>query len=412
MSVLVGASFVEQAMGPLRTAAANFCAGKVREGLSAIAPPNLLAAISRASKEVARKVGVRPKDVEAMLPWAELKPTLNALDENLRGAFEVWDKEGHRLGGFLAGVAEVTVEADRGDDAGFYLGRLADKLSRDPNLSAPLDALSADVTRWEQILERCGPLLDDGPRLRRAYLRKVAIRAFAATVLVAIAAIAATHTLRLRDARGRVDEKLRAEDPCAVGDIAPEDQERATPEQLSSIEESEKACVAARERAAVEEACRALAANAVSGTLGDEDFALLGEWAPLVRRASKGELEIADLAATPTFPCEDAGAPAALWKTIAEAASKKASLWAAPGPISPTLLKMLKTSEHALDDKSRITLVTQAESIAERAVLRGNQDDIDRSKVLCDLHESLGLEKAKWCTALDVALSRSAPKPR
>ena len=73
---------------------------------------------------------------------------------------------------------------------------------------------------------------------------------------------------------------------------------------------------------------------------------------------------------------------------------------------------MLKTSEHALDDASRIALVSEAEMVAERAVLRGNQNDIDRSKVLCDLHESLGYEKAKWCTALDVALARTAAASR
>lgn len=410
MATELGALLVTCGLAPLARAASHFCAGRVREGLDAIQEKELLEGLERGAAAVASRAGVRTADVMSLLPWDSLRPALATLREHHAAADAIWREQGHALGGFLAGVAEVTVDAERMDDAGFYLDRLADKLSRDKKLSGPLDDLAADVTRWEGLVRGLGPLLDEGKALRAAYLKKQVRRAAAAVTLLVILAGLGAYGLSLHRARARVEASLTTEDPCAAAAIAPADLSRASAGQLARVDEREAACEARRERAAYEERCLRAAEHAEAGTIDEADREVIGASAELLVRAKGGALTTEDLLATPTFPCEDLGVPARLWAVFARAAANAPPAWRKARGVSDALAERLK-GELAPSPASALAIASEVEPIAERAVKMGQVTDVDEARDRCALQARLGLPQGKWCTALGVALSRGAPRP-
>ncbi len=406
MAADLGATFRRFALSPLLAAYDELSTGKVGEGLTTLASDRASAALRRGIEEVARRAGVRPARVETLLPVLDLEAALERLRASQQAAAIVWSHHRHQLGGFLAGVAEVTAEAER-PDAGWFLSRLAGKVMRDRQLSGPLDDLAADVTRWEQLVLRCADLLETAPALRSAFRWRRIRAAIAIAAILGAAATAAALWVRNQRSLDRVRAALAAADPCAAEGIAAADLERAAPEHRRAREERIARCVAARQRAAYETRCADLAGRVEGGRLAPEDAAEDARPPGILGRIAAGALETADLGAEIALPCSDSPAAARLDAALAKAASRSASAWADARAISPRLDGLRRSGALALDDASRQAIADRAEPVAKRAVLMGDAAAIEEAKQRCALGVAVGLTPGTWCAALAVAL---APK--
>src|SRR5437868_1931045 len=110
MAARLGKVLARCALGPLNYAGSLIMARRVPEGLRELAPEALLGGFARGVEETARIAGVSPRDVEAILPTAELRDVGRNLITSQRAAIAAWDVHAGRIGGLLEGVADPTVD--------------------------------------------------------------------------------------------------------------------------------------------------------------------------------------------------------------------------------------------------------------------------------------------------------------
>jgi hypothetical protein len=404
MALDLGAILTREALLPLRDASGCLAVRRVKEALLEITVDQLRAALRRGVTESARIVGVRPAEVESMLPMGEIEALLHQLSVHQPKALEVWNLHADRLGGFLAGIVDVTMEKGL-PEAGWYIGRLAQKVSRDKPLALPLAELAADLDAYQTLLKRAGASVDAGGVLRRAYRMKQLRRALILISAVIAASVWLVLWVRLRQSRARVQAIVDAPDPCIAGAVADADLAHATPAQKSALDAKGHACAEARAAAAHVAACDALVAHVESGALTGEDAALAKDAGPLLGRIAKGSLEAADLALDPVFPCADVASSKRLWPAFKKAAAASTEAWQAADHASPKLVAALKTEGPPMAPEALEVLSTRAEDAAHKGLVTGDEATIQSAVAACRLEDDLGLEPGPSCARLSMILA-------
>ncbi len=423
------------AFGPLNYAGSLVMASRVPEALNELTPENLHGGLVRGVDETAKLAGVRPSDVNQLLPTTEIDGAAQSLGASQRAALAAWHRHAGSIGGLLTGVADLTHDG-RVPDVPLCLERLAKKVSRDKEFAAPLRALAADIERWQDLMTRCTELLDDGGVLARAY-RMRRIRTVAMGVALGLAvAVVVTFALRVRAAHQRVEDKLvaAASAPCAVAELTDDELGRGTSEQNERAATLKNACTAERERAAKtkaerdakeaadkavrdakeahERACASLEAHVSSAALDDADRSAAGASAPLLERISKSALTADDLGPNdPDLPCKDTPAGAALAEAFGVAVMK--GPWAAGGPLGGSARAAIVKHAGDLSVAQRVNFSKHADTIAKLAIVGGKTDLMTQAATQCALAGDLGFAPRAYCPgAIKLSGSpRAEPSP-
>ena len=420
MAAKLGAILTRCALGPVQYAGGCIMASKVPDGLRELGPEGLWGGLERGIAEVAEKVGVAPRDVQGLLPMADLQGAMTALGGAQRAAVAAWQLYAGHLGGLMAGIADLTVDG-RAPDAGLCLDRLATKLSRDKPLAVPLLALADAVRTWEDMVEAACAALDDagtGGRLAAAYRRRVLVRNARLGALVIVPIVAIGLAVRVAVVRSRVGAALEATDPCAAIAIASGDVDHASGAQQATIVDRVRRCEegrvvearrveADRDRAAVvekqrlakadrEARCAALADHLAAGTLAEADAAVAGEGAPLLSRVARRALVDGDLGpADPALPCLDTKAADGLRAAFAGAVV--AAPWMKAGELSPVARAAVIARAGAIPRWTKGVSAVKATAAAKKAIVSGDPGDLARAKAACEFVAALGWPAGPQC---------------
>lgn len=426
MANKLGAAFLRCSLGPLNYAGGCILTGKIPEGLHELGAESLHGGLARGIAEASKHVGVGVRDVERLLPMADIEAAAARLDAAQKAAVQAWSMHAGHLGGMMKGVADLTVDG-RAPDVSQFLARLSYKVVRDPPLAEPILALSKEIASWLDLVEHCGDLLADGGVLARAYRRRRLRRVAVGVVAGLVAASGLLVALWLRGVRARVDAALAILDPCAAATIAPADLERATSEQQQRAADRSAACDAGKRRAEEARAeaqrredtaraearirkdhldrCEALAQHVAGGALVDDDAAVAGGQSALLGRVARSSLERADLLET-ELPCGDTAAGAKLAEAFAVAVAASNRVWPRADELSERARAALVTRKDALPGSPKQMLAQHAEIVAKKALVSQDSALMARSVALCRLKDDLGIRGGKYCATVYAVASK------
>jgi hypothetical protein len=422
MAARLGTSFIVGALGPVNYAGACILASRVPEGLRELSSESLFGGLQLGIKQSAKRVGVGVADVERLLPMSEIRTLVARIGFSQKNAALAWDMHAGQVGGFLKGIADLTSDG-RAPDVGLCLERLAKKVSRDPELAEPLQALSVDISNWQDVIARCRDILDDGKALATAYQRRRTRQILLAIVPAVIAVLALAGGLWVRAAQVRIDEALSLPNPCAVNDLPSSDLARSSLSQKQKVEEHRLSCQAEREREELarkeatrreaeaseaerqrsqrETRCQALASHLTSGKLLPTDEVFADDKAALLQRIAKRALEPADFGPEdPALPCSDTPSGGLIGEAFSRAVIAVPSAWAnAPDPsafVRATLIKHVRQ----LPSSPKQVLAYRADETAKKALIVGGPGLLERAVRLCDLKEGLGIRGGRYCAGI------------
>lgn len=404
-----GDALVKAALAPIQAANARFGEGALAEALTALAKAELLAGLRQGIEKAAAVFRFRTVDVEALLPWDTLLPALDRLEATQIAAMRAVKEHATGPFGPVSGPSRGSVPDPRKQTGAEALLKVAKQFATDARVSGPIEALAAEVSAWETLVSQCGDRLESSALPAQYARRKLLVRVSIVVVLLGAIAVVGRSTYKkkqVEDARARVEAALRAEDPCAIEALAPEDITHATPEQAAAEKTRLEACAEKRARDRYVAACETLAKNFEAGKLSADDLALAGQAAPRMERAQKRELLADDLLATPKdMPCQDSPAKDRFFRTYALAAAESTKVWAEATKVSDELRAALKGKELA-GKPYRDELVRRAEPAAARAILSGKPEDMELGQKLCDFAGSFGIEPGKKCAGLAVVITK------
>ncbi len=430
MAAKLGGVFLTCALGPVNYAGACIQGSKMPQGIQELAPEGLWGGVQRGIDQTAKLAGVHPRDVESLLPIGELRACLQRVAHAQHAALQAWGVYAGQLGGLLQGIADLTVDG-RAPDASECLARLAGKVRRDRPFSEPLQALSDEIGRWQELLARCRALLDDGGALARAYQRRRLRNALAIGLSIGLVIAGAAVLLIIRAARARVEAALAIPDPCAVELLPPGAADRGSSDQRRRVTERLAACAdlrakAAREaeekRRAEERAreeqrrreerdarCEALASRLAEGRLSPEDEAVAGGGAELLRRIVDKKVTPRDLSPeSPSLPCDGARGGDRVRAAFADAAVATVWTWVASVDPSDTTREVLRARADELPIRARVMIGMRAIDGSKRAIRAGDQESLARAARLCAFGDALRAPLGQPCDAVKEMLG---PKP-
>lgn len=414
-------AFKHGALGPVNFAGGLVLGSRVPEALREITPDSFLGGVGLGVAAAAREVGAEPRDVEALLPMAELRALAQRIGLCQQHATQAWQMHAGGLGGFMQGVADLTADG-RSPDLGLCLERLSKKVSRDRPLSEPLAALAVEVTRWQDMIADCEVRLEQGDVLAKAYRRRQIKQIGAGLGLLVVVLGSLGVGLWVRAARARIDEALASKDPCAARAIADGDRGRASGDQQKKIRAAETACgvaeearaeALAKEREAKERAeaeakirqeradkCAALAEKVASGKLDDADAVVVGGSMDLLARIAKGALDSADYGPLSVkLPCQGTPGGAAILDVFEKAVLARPSRWANSDPSDLVAAALIKQKD-ALPSSAKQVVARRADDTAKRALLVGGADLTQRAVRLCKLKAAFGVGGGKFCSGV------------
>lgn len=400
----LGATLVQSAKAPVRKACSHLAAAHVTEGLEALSHDNLLGGLREGIQEAAKRVRADPREVERVLPWNDLSPLLVRITSTHKAASEIWQKHADSVGGLFTGSAGGVADPKK-QSAGEYLNSLAGRFARDKHLANPIRAFATDVLQWEEVIERCGDFVDHAD-LAAAYRRRRLIIFSAVGVVVLGGALGGgtvvSRNMAMAASRERVTKALASADPCAAALIPAEDMAKALPEQVAKQAELTATCAKQKERAKYERACEALAGHLEAGKITPDDEELLKSTVPMMKRVTRGALEVGDLLfPEASMPCQDVPKAAdRLWKAYAKAASDSPAAWGAADKASDKLKSLLSGRELSLSSACKAEMSKRAESVGLKAIVGGKADELATAKALCDFGLGLGVEYGKYCTGV------------
>lgn len=429
MARRIGAHFLQAAHGPLAFAASCIAQNQILKGIEELAPGGLAGGLLRGVNDVAAEAGVPPREVQSLLPWGELARAAKRLEATQPAALRAWKIHAGAYG-FLDLVTQLTVDG-RPIDVRQGLTRLAAKVRADEALAEPLAALAVAAGAWEELVLRCGALLEDGEGLARAFhlrrRRRIAAGAVAVSVMsIAIGVIAWTAL-----ARARVAGVLAEADPCAAHGIASSDRELASNEQDRAIGDAERRCAAvraseaeararaereaeerareAREAAAREARCRALAAELAGPA--DGGTAASGASGGLPARIANRRLAVGDLGPEePILACwTDPSAPVEARRAIDRAfvdALLAMPEWAGVIDPSPRVAALLEAHQGRIPGWQLAALADRARRTADASLVAGRHEDVLQARRLCALSGRLGRPGGTPCSAVDAVATR------
>ncbi|MDC3960368.1 hypothetical protein [Polyangium jinanense] len=404
-----GDALVKAARAPIQAANARLGEGAIGEGIAALSKADLLAGLRQGIENAAAVFKLRNVDVEALLPWDALLPTLDRLEAAQIAALRAVQQHMATVGGPLSGPTRGAPFDARKQTGAEALFKVAKRFAADPRVCGPIELFGTEVSGWETLVSQCGDRLESSPLHTRYARRKILVRSALVIVILgsfSVAGRSAYKTKQIEHARARVDAALRAEDPCAVEKLAPEDITLATPEQVTGEKSRLEACASGRARARYVAACETLAKNFDAGKLSADDLAVAKEAAPRLERAQKRELGVEDLLATPKdMPCQDSPSKDRFFGTYAAAAADSKKVWTEATRVSDDLRDALRGKDVSTKPY-RDELTRRAEPAAAKAILSGKPEDMELGQKLCDFAASFGIERGKKCTGLAAVLAK------
>lgn len=423
MSRRLGSLFLTAALGPLHYAGQCIMARRVDDGLRQLTGEDVFLAFHRGMTAVAKEVGVGLADVTALLPVAEMQAIAAQIGAHQQSALAQWHLHTGDTG-LLDGVADLTVDG-RAPDASLCLLRLSAKMRLDKQLATPLRQLSEDLDRWQQMLDACRILIDDGAALEKAYRQRRLVRLGLAIAALLGLSAAIVWLVRVSLAQGRIDDALAANDPCEMA-IDEADRAKASDAQETALAAKSAACeeqhevarraeeaarrereaarVAAAESAAREARCEVIA-KVASGASSKSD--LDGEAKALVARIGRRALEPADLEiAVARIPCGESRAFPALAGAYVTAALSSLGVWMYASTLSDGAVTLFSRGKGALSEEERVNFAQHAEHYAEKALVTGDEAKVARAQGLCRAAEAIDQPLRQYCRSL---LTVSAP---
>lgn len=417
----IGATFLRAAMGPVEYAAGCILSNKIEVGLTELAPDALLAGYQRGLGEVATLVGVPRREVDRLLPEADVERIGQQLMVSQQNALRAWRLHAGPFG-FMDVITALTVDG-RSPDVALCIQRLAQKVRQDPALSHPLSELARDMGAYTDLVHATRDRLEQGEwlatALRRRQLERVVFGSVALLLLVGLT----TTFVALRIARENARARVEGAADCAAADIPPsalgwaddetlafrerkiascEEERRRAEEERRRIEAEERQAREAREK--IERrlgACKELADAVAAGALTDPARVTAGDAAPLLGRVAVKKLTTADYGPTdPVVPCSDTMHGARLQAALEKELLAQPALWARHPEPSPFLEKALVASRASLPDNALIGLADNAERTSKAGLARGEPEVIARAKRLCALADSLGVSGHSGCAAV------------
>ncbi|MDI1480913.1 hypothetical protein [Polyangium sp. y55x31] len=404
-----GDALVKAARAPIQAANVRLGEGAIGEGIAALSKADLLAGLRQGIENAAAVFKFRSVDVEALLPWDALLPALDRLEAAQIAALRAVQQHAIAVGGPLSGPTRGAPFDARKQTGAEALFKVSKRFATEPLISGPIELLGTEVSGWETLVSQCGDRLESSPLHARYTRRRLLVRAALVVVILgsfSVAGRSAYKTKQIENARARVDAALRAEDPCAVEKLAPEDIALAIPEQVTAEKSRLEACASGRARAKYVAACETLAKNFEAGKLSPDDLALAKEAGPRLERAQKRELGEGDLLATPKdMPCQDSPSKDRFFGTYATAAAESKKVWTEATRASDDLRDALGGKDFATKPY-RDELSRRAEPAAAKAILSGKPEDMELGQKLCDFAASFGIERGKKCTGLAAVLAK------
>jgi hypothetical protein len=429
MAAKLGGTFLIGAMGPVNYAGGCILSSRVADGLRELTPDSLFGGFQRGVAASAKRVGVSPREVERLLPMAEIQATVQRLTVSQQNAVNAWNLYAGQIGGLLKGVADLTADG-RAPDVQLCLERLAKKLVRDKPLSEPIFALSVDVGAWVDLVHRCRDVLDDGAALERAYRRRRAIRIALAGSGALVFLVVLGGLGWVIAGRAAINAALAEADPCAVDRLSSNDLLRGSSDQAERVAERSKACKDARleeeqareaqkrkeEQAREEErkrleheaACAALASHVEAGALGGDDAKTAGGSLPLLKRIAARSLDPADIGPKdPVLPCGDTPSRGALERAFGKAVMAVPASWARAEEPSAAVTKLLGEHSAELPSSLKQVVAKRADTAAKKALLVGTPLLVSRGMKQCALKSALGLSGGAYCASVTATYGKA-----
>ena len=425
MARTLGDRFVNLAMRPVSFAGACLRSGDVDRGLAELAAESLFGGVKRAAESIAADAGVPPSLVEGVLPMEEMDKLLAKIEGTQVAAAAQWALHIGHGSSLLEAIAKLTADA-RPAEAALSLNRIATKMKLEKALAIPLRELAGQIEEWCELLAMTRRRLDDGKHLEAARRRRRQRRMVVTFAIVAVVFSAAGVVTRVIQARARIEARVLGDEPCDVELIDPSDLARASSEQNVAVATRREQCAGARERARIEEqkeraaaakakreeaerlereaACKrlgeALAHTKPGADLEPAMAKVAGKSADLLGRLVKGQLALEDLTVDlAALPCMNSPAADAIAQAYAAAAVASSAQWLATHAPSPSALALLSRGKAGVSEDERLRIAREVEKLAEKALMWGNPEELERTRKLCALLTRLGLEPSLHCQA-------------
>lgn len=412
-----GTTLSEAASAPIVLAFEHWREVRVIPGLAEITKEKLVGALTQGVQATAKRFGLSPREVQAILPWAEMMAHVEKIEVARVDAQVTFERYSLAVGGLLTGLAGATIEVDsRRKSAAQALLNVSRRFSRERELVTPLKQLSAELDIWEEGIEKAAHTINKSNLVRRVLQRRLLLRVSFAFLIFAVISVVVAYQLRVRriaGARQRVASRIAASvDPCAPIEMTDEEQRNALPEHFNAIDEKKKVCEEKRTKERYLSSCDALAKNFEAGKLTPEDEATAKAAAPRLVRAATGKLEAADLLAKPTdMPCGDTKAKDRLWVAYVRFAVRSTDAWGETPTISDDLRTMIGTKEFENETAYKANIGKDAEASASKAMGVGSEETVERAKKLCQARVDWKLEIGKKCERF-LALRESLDKAK
>gem|GEM_PF-3541867 len=411
-----GSTLSEAAHAPITLAFEQWREVRVVPGLNEVTKEKLVGALVQGVQATAKRSGLPPREIQALLPWAEMMAHADKIEAARIEALATFERYSLAVGGLLTGLAGATLEVDpRRKSAAQSLLNVTRRFSRERELVAPLKQLSAELDIWEEGLEKAAETIDRSNLVHRVLQRRLLLRVSLGFLIFAVLSVVVAFQVRERriaGARQRVAARIAAiKDPCIPIELSSDEQRHALPEHFDAIDQKKKVCEEKRVKERYVTSCDSLAKDLETGKLSPEDEATAKDSAARLVRAAAGNLQAQDLLATAAnMPCADTKAKDRIWLSYVRAAVRSKDAWGETPSISDDLRKMLATKEFANETGYKENIGKEAESVASRALGTGNAEAVERAKKLCQARVDWKLEIGRKCErflALQESLERA-----
>jgi hypothetical protein len=412
-----GTTLSEAASAPIVLAFEQWREVRVIPGLNEVTKDKLVGALTQGVQATAKRFGLSAREVQAILPWAEMIAHVDKIEAARIDAHVTFDRYSLAVGGLLTGLAGATIEVDpRRRSAAQALLNISRRFSRERELVAPLKVLSAELDIWEEGIEKAADTINKSNLVRRVLQRRLLLRVSLAFLIFAVISVVFAFQVRQRrtaNTRERIASRIAASvDPCAPIELTPEEQRYALPENFNAIDEKKKVCEEKRTKERYLSSCDSLAKNLEAGKLTADDEATAKASATRLVRAASGKLEAADLLAKPSdMPCGDTKAKDRIWLSFVRAAVHSTDAWGETPTISDDLRKMIAMKEFENETSYKQNIGKDAEAAASKAMGVGSEETVERAKKLCQARVDWKLEIGKKCERF-LALRESLDKAK
>jgi len=414
-----GNTLSEAAFAPIVLAFEQWREVRVIPGLNEVTKDKLYAALDQGVQLTAKRFGLAPREIQAILPWTEMIAHLDKIEAARVDAQATFERYSLAVGGLLTGLAGATIEVDpRRKSAAQALMNVSRRFSRERDLVGPLKHLSAELEIWEEGIEKAAETIDKSNLVRRVLQRRTMFRVSLAFLIFAVISVVVAFQIRERriaNARQRVASRIAAiKDPCTPIELSDEEQRHALPEHFAAIDDKKKVCEEKRAKERYLTSCETLAKDFEAGKLTPEDEATAKTAAARLVRAATGKLQPEDLLAKPAdMPCGDTKAKDRLWTAYVKTAVRSKDAWTETPVISDELRKALGAKEFENETAYKENIGKEAEAVASKALGKGDPESVERAKKSCQARVDWKLELGKKCErflALQESLER-AKKP-